>query len=800
MDFAPGHAPGDFHPRTSAEGPERPSDVHDEPATKGDAPSPSEAAVHPGPSEAAFHPSSSEATVQPRRAQRATHSRSPQGASNRLATSLPVPPPGDDTLDTQLWLRDALDAVAALGATFHKEQAAGATPSTVFHAARRALLRVADFGGMAIAFADETGLDFVLDLVEPEADRELIQAELEWQIAEGTFGWALYQDRPVIVPGKHMARSVLMHVLATPSRISGMFLAGLPEDQPFIPEMGQMVLSVLMQNCAGVLESGSLYRELAEHNLRLERMVRDRTAELERSEAAARAAARAKADFLANMSHEIRTPLNGVLGMTGLLLETPLNHEQKEFAEATERSAKSLLMLVNDLLDFSKIEAGQLTLESVPVDLRLVVEDVAELLSPQAIAKGVELAVRYAPETPRRFIGDPGRIRQIVTNLAGNAVKFTSDGHVLIGVENDPSGRIRIVVEDTGIGIPKHSIGRIFEKFEQADLSTTRKHGGTGLGLAICKELASLMDGSIGIESEEGVGSAFSVLLRLQEALGTPADTHRPLEGLSFLVVSPSDLTGSLAVEELSVRGATVDLYTSTEHAARAAILGVQSSDGYRAVFLDHAAGDGACAGFVRMVQAAAGSASGTTPVVRLTAGHLPDRNDENGFALDMAKPLTERRWQDALQRLALIPAKEDEILKEERLLAAGRVLLVEDNGVNRMIALRLLEKMGVQAAVAEDGRQAVEAVQAEDFDLVLMDCQMPVLDGFEATRAIRRMELDRNTRVPIVALTASARASDRDRCFEAGMDGFLSKPLTVPELRAAVLEWLDPDAVANVG
>ncbi|NNF14419.1 MAG: response regulator [Gemmatimonadetes bacterium] len=715
---------------------------------------------------------------------------------NRIDGVLPT----EDTERRQLWLREALDAVAHLGATFQTEQASGATPETVFRAARQALLRVADFGCMAIVFADEEGLGFEVGLLEPETEREAVQAELDWQIQEGTFGWALYQDRPIIVPGKHMGKSLLMHVLATPSKISGMFFAALDEEHPFIPEMGQMVLSILMQSCAGVLESGALYRELADHNYRLEQTVRERTEELRKSEAEALAAAKAKAEFLANMSHEIRTPINGVLGMTGLLLETSLTAEQREFAEATERSAETLLMLVNDILDVSKIEAGSLTLEEVPLDLHLVVDDVGELLAPQAIAKGIELGVHYSPDVGRYFIGDPGRIRQIVTNLAGNAVKFTSEGHVLISVDATPEGQIRLSVEDTGTGIPAHAVERIFDKFEQADLSTTRKHGGTGLGLAICRELTTLMGGDIGVESEVGAGSTFWTTLDLEPDPDGPTDQLQDAAaGHRFLVVSPSSFVAGLAVDQLELLGAKTDVQSTHEDGERAAVLAAQDGKPYRAVLADAALGIEACGRLARSVRATAGTA---TSVIRLTPGHLPDRNDENGFDFDMPKPLLERRWTEALRRLGIhgsTEAAEEEASAQAAMLASGRVLLVEDNRVNRMIATSLLEKMGVSAEVAENGKEAVEAVTAEKWDLILMDCQMPVMDGYDATRAIRDLERKRGGHIPIVALTASARESDKRKCLESGMDGLLSKPLTIDELRSAVVEWLQPTGTESV-
>ena len=698
--------------------------------------------------------------------------------------------------DASLWLRDALDAVAALGTTFQTEQASGATPDTVFKAARQALLRVADFGPMALVTTGEESLTFDLALVEPAAERARIQQELDWQIAEGTFGWALYRDRPVIVRGRFMGPSVLMHVLATPSKISGMFMAALDQDHPFIPEMGQMVLSILMQNCAGVLESGALYRELAEHNHRLEQTVLERTRELRRSEEAARAASRAKGQFLANMSHEIRTPINGVLGMTGLLLETTLTAEQKEFADATDRSARNLLMLVNDLLDFSKIEAGQLTLERVPFDLRTVVDDVGELLAPQAVSKGIDLVIRYRPGTDRHFLGDPNRVRQIVTNLVGNAVKFTSSGHVLITVEPGSDGSIHVAISDTGIGIPPEAIGRIFEKFEQADISTTRKHGGTGLGLAICRELSALMGGRVEVTSDLGRGSTFTAVLPFPRSeKQQPAPAANVAAGRRFVLASPSELLRDVLREQLESYGAQVECHASAQEAVQAARFGAAPA----ALLVDHAFGDEACKAVAGAARAE-GASPLNVPLVRITEGHLPDRNSsETGFSFDLPRPLLERRLAEMLRRAGLDGGTSAPHTPEApaAVRPGGRILLVEDNAVNRLIGERLLQKMGVDVAIAHDGQQALTAYENGSFDLILMDCQMPVMDGFEATVAIRNRERERGGHVPIVALTASVLESDRERCTVAGMDAFLSKPLAVADLRNAIAKWLASPAEA---
>ncbi len=502
--------------------------------------------------------------------------------------------------------------------------------------------------------------------------------------------------------------------------------------------------------------------------------------------------------------------------MTSLLLETDLSDEQQEFARTTERSTRDLLALINDILDFSKIEAGQLTLEAVSMDLRESVEDVAEILAPRAAEKGVELAVRFVPGTPRHLVGDPVRIRQIVTNLAGNAVKFTDQGHVLVQVEEEKSSaggrpRIRLSVEDTGIGIEPENLARVFEKFEQADASTTRRFGGTGLGLSICRELSELMDGEIRAQSRPGRGSTFWVSVHLgldperDAAPGRPAFRSEP----SALVVSSSPLLRMILKEELEAKGVTVGTATTPREGLEVLQASAERGVPFSLALLDEALGEGELHGAMQEIRADAGLRD--LLLVRLTRSQLAHGAAQgSGFDLDLPKPLLERRVGQVLRLLewgrkgqpsgagtgegsgeAPPDRKPVEIL-------GGRVLLVEDDEMNREVAAAMLRKIGVTMRAAEDGLKALEILENESFDLILMDCQMPGMDGFETTARVRARE-DNGFRVPILALTAAALQGDRERCLAAGMDDYLSKPLTLGQLRDMLRQWLpSPPSVAR--
>ena len=729
--------------------------------------------------------------------------------------------------DNRRYIQNSLEMVLSLEDFYTEIGGDNYSLGTLLPEAKRRIDAIFHFDVLAFYMVDELDLSFQPAFRHPDNLADMIQQEVDYMIDKGYFAWAIRERRGVVISSMDHDRQYLLHVIANHNDVKGMFGALLPAGHASLPDTAMTLLSIIMLHVANATESMAYTNLLKNQSLLLEKQVAERTHALTRSQQEleqamnranilaeeAQAASRAKGDFLAKMSHELRTPLNGILGMTEVALSTRLEHNQRRIVEIIGRESFSLLRQINDVLDFSKIESGKLELEQIDFDLRTLMEDIGESFVFQTSEKGVELNVYVHPSVPTELVGDPVRLRQVLLNLAGNAVKFTHEGEILIEARLDQAPGERVVIRfcivDTGIGIEPDKVDRVFSSFTQVDDSITRQYGGTGLGTTISKQLVELMDGQIGVDSRPGKGSTFWFTAGFGIQSGhnpSPADENVSDVKMMLLVVDNSATTCRILSAYLSQLG--MSAVTATDGDAALKLLGERVN---QARPVDVIITDARMPGMdgvtlkdhIRRMPAYA-----KTPIIVATSlVEMAEGSDfvSLGFDGSFSKPVKIAELQAVLDQVAgRVPADTANTTEPSTHAAidrdgsrgparSGHILVADDYLTNQQVAFMHLTASGFTVDLVENGQQALEAFDRNRYDLILMDIQMPILNGFDATGKIRALEAadGRKQRTPIIALTANAMKGDEKKCLDAGMDGYLIKPVHRHQLIKTADHWI---------